>query len=198
MEPRTLTNVSWKLKAFSDSDYAGDPDSRISVTGWAIYLCDVLIAWQSKGQKSVTLSSSEAEYVAFSEAAKNIKFIYMILQDMGIRVELPIVVQVDNIGAIFMSENIVTSQRTKHIDVRYKFVNEFVEDGFVKIIFVRSEENDADLFTKNLGGELYEKHARKMIERKGGLETNRKGVESVSPESNESDESKGVTRLGHV
>ena len=69
----------------------------------------------------------------------------------------------DNNGAIFMSENVVVSQRTKHVDVRYKFVIEFVEDGFLKIRFVRSEDNDADIFTKNLKGELHEKHMRKMI-----------------------------------
>jgi len=157
----------WRMLAFSDSDYAGDPESRISISGWAIYFCGVLVAWQSKGQKSITLSSSEAEYVALSEAAKNIKFIYMILESMGIKVEIPIIVRVDNNGAIFMSENVVVSQRTKHVDVRYKFVNEFVEDGFLKIRFVRSEDNDADIFTKNLKGELHERHMRKMICEKG-------------------------------
>ena len=70
----------------------------------------------------------------------------------------------EKFGAIFMSENVVVSQRIKHVDVRYKFVNEFVEDGFLKIRFVRSEDNDADIFTKNLKGELRnEKHMRKMI-----------------------------------
>ena len=174
-------NEMWRVLAFSDSDYAGDPESRVSVSGWVIYFCGVLVAWQSKSQRSVTLSSSEAEYVALSEVAKNIKFIYMILESMGIKVQLPIIVRVDNNGAIFMSENMAVSQRTKHVDIRYKFVNEFVEDGFLRIVFVRSEENDADMFTKNLKGELHEKHARKMIDEKGksGLEINRKGVGDV-------------------
>ena len=174
-------NEMWRVLAFSDSDYAGDPESRVSVSGWVIYFCGVLVAWQSKSQRSVTLSSSEAEYVALSEVAKNIKFIYMILESMGIMVELPIIVRVDNNGAIFMSENLAVSQRTKHVDIRYKFVNEFVEDRFLKIIFVRSEDNDADMFTKNLKGELHEKHSKKMIDEKGksGLEINRKGVGDV-------------------
>ena len=105
--------------------------------------------------------------MALSEVAKNIKFIYMILESMGIKVEIPIIVRVNNNGAIFMSENVVVSQRTKHVDVRYKFVNEFVEDGFLKIRFMRSEDNDADIFTQNLKSELYEKHMRKMISEKG-------------------------------
>ena len=92
----------------------------------------------------------------------------MALESMGIEVEVPIIVKVDNNGAIFMSENMGVSQRTKHVDVRYKFVNEFVEDGFLRIIFVRSEDNDADMFTKNLKGELHEKHSKKMIGERNG------------------------------
>ncbi len=65
--------------------------------------------------------------------------------------------------------------------MQYKFVHEFVEDGFLKIIFVRSEDNDADMFTKNLKGGLHEQHSKKMIDEKGksGLEINRKGVGDV-------------------
>jgi hypothetical protein len=117
--------------------------------------------------KSVTLSSSEAEFVALSEAAKEIKFVYQVLQSMGVNVETPIVVRVDNVGAIFMAENVSVSQRTKHIDVRYRFVQEFVMDGFLKIIFVRTADNDADIFTKNLTGDLHEKHCDKMVGAKG-------------------------------
>jgi hypothetical protein len=77
---------------------------------------------------------------------------------MGIKVKLPIIVQVDNIGAIFMTENVSTSSRTKHVDVMYHFVREYVEDGFIKIIFVRSEHNVSDRFTKNVTGDIYNAH----------------------------------------
>ena len=96
------------------------------------------------------LSSSEAEYVALSEVAKEIKFIYQLLQSISIEIELPITVRVNNIGAIFMSENTSTSGRTKHLDVRYRYINEMVLDGFLKIQFVKTEENVADVFTKNV------------------------------------------------
>jgi hypothetical protein len=71
----------------------------MSVTGFIIYLLNVPICWGSKGQRRVTLSSSEAEYVAISE--KEIKFIFYLLKDIGVDVQLPIVVKTDNIGAIF-------------------------------------------------------------------------------------------------
>ena len=86
---------------------------------------------------------------------------------MGMKVKLPIVVRVDNLGAIFMSENVSVSQKTKHIDIRYRFVQEFVFDRFIKVIFVKTEDNDSDIFTKNLGGDSFERHSKKMIVEKG-------------------------------
>ena len=60
---------------------------------------------------------------------------------MGLKVMTPIVVRVDNVGAIFMAENMSTGQRTRYVDIRYKFVREFVEDEFLKIIFVKTADN---------------------------------------------------------
>ena len=148
---------------FSDSDYATDPETRISVSGFVLYVCGVPVSWASRGQKSVTLSSTEAEYVALSEAAKEVKFVYQLMTEIGIEVKLPITIRVDNVGAIFMAENNAISNRTKHVDTRLKFVNQFVEDKFVEVIFVKTDQNDADMYTKNLGGALHKKHSNKMI-----------------------------------
>lgn len=160
----------WEIIAFSDSDYATDKETRISVVGFVLYLMGVSISWNSKGMKSVTLSSSEAEYVALSEAEKEVKFVYQVLKTVNLNVQLPIVIRIDNIGAIFMSENVAVSQRTKHVDCKLKFVQEFVFEGFIKIIFVRSRDNDGNLFTKNLGGKLFKCHAEKMVVKKGSEE----------------------------
>ena len=107
---------------YTDSNYAGDKETRISVTGYILFFMGVPIIWKSKSQRNITLSSLEAEYVALSEAAKDIKFIYQLLQSIGVHVKLPIVVCVDNVGAIFMSENTSTSRRTKHVDIHYRYV----------------------------------------------------------------------------
>jgi hypothetical protein len=76
VEPRLDDDLEWNLKIFCDSDWAGDSETRISVTGFVIYLLDVPVCWRSKSQKGVTLLSTEAEYVAISEAVKEVKFIY--------------------------------------------------------------------------------------------------------------------------
>ena len=163
IQPNFDSKNSWKLKVFSDSDWAGDPETRISVTGFIVYLQNVPVCWRSKAQRGVTLSSSEAEYVAMSEAVKEIRFIYFILKDIGIEVELPIVVKTDNVGALFMSQNSSTGVRSRHVDTRYHFIRENVEDGIVRVEFVKSSDNDSDIFTKNVNQEMYEKHAMKFL-----------------------------------
>ena len=136
IEPEKLKEDKWVLRVFTDSDWAGDKDNRLSVSGYVLFLMNVPILWKSKAQKLLALSSSEAEYYALSEAAKDVKFVHMLLITMGMRVELPIIVKVDNVGAIFMTENISTAGRTKHLDLRARYVNNLVEDGFMKFEFV--------------------------------------------------------------
>jgi hypothetical protein len=133
------------------------------VTGFIIYLLDVPVCWRSKSQKGVTLSCTEAEYVAISEAFKEVKFIYYLLCDFHIKVNLPIIIKTDNIGAIFMAENSSNGFRTRHVDTCYHFISEFIEDGFIKVEFVQSVENDADIFTKNVSHELYVKHTKNFL-----------------------------------
>jgi hypothetical protein len=92
------------------------------------------------------------------------------LRSMGVKVDLPILFHVDNVGAIFIGTNVTVSQRSKHIDTRYHFVREYVQDGFIHIIFVRTKDNDADIFTKNLSDDLHTRHASKIVgEKQDGL-----------------------------
>jgi hypothetical protein len=124
-----------------------------------MFLCGVPIVWRSKQQKSVALSSSEAEFVAASEAVKEIIFVLQVLESMNIKVKTPVTVRVDNMGAIFMTENSSSGTRTRHIDTRWHFVRELVEGKVVEIIFVKSAENTSDGFTKNISGDLFEAHS---------------------------------------
>jgi hypothetical protein len=154
---------SWSLRVFCESDWAGDSETRISVTGFILYFINVPVCLQSKAQKVVTLLSSEAEYVAMSEAVKEVKFIYYLLCDIGIEVNLPIIVKTDNVGAIFMAQNSSSSVRTRHVDTWYHFVRENLEEGIIKIEFVKPVENESDVFTKNVTQEIYERHIKNVF-----------------------------------
>ena len=103
----------WALKSLSDSDFASDKETRISVFGYIIYFCGIPIAWVSKGMKSVVLSTTEAEYMAVSEVVKELKFIVQLLQKMNVEAELHITVYVDNVGEFLLSNNRTTSDRKK-------------------------------------------------------------------------------------
>ena len=94
----------WVLKSFSDSDWAGSKDDRRSITGNCIYLNRCLVSWKSRGQKHVTLLSTEAEYVAVSEVCTDIMFVKMIMEFLGLELERPVTIHCDNVGAIFMGK----------------------------------------------------------------------------------------------
>ena len=92
-------------------------------------MINVPVSWRSKSQKSVSLSSSEAKYITLSEAVKEVMFVAQLLESIQMVVKCPVMVRVDNVGAIFMASNITTTSHTKHVDIWYKYVNEYVKDG---------------------------------------------------------------------
>jgi hypothetical protein len=135
------------------------------MTGFIVYLLDLPICWQVKSQKGVTSSSTEAKYVAISEAFKEVKFVCYLLCDLHIKVNLPIVVQTENIGAIYMSENASTDFRTQHVETFYHFVLDFKR--------VRSVRNNSDFLAKMLVRSYVkkEKHAKTFLEEIGDYST---------------------------
>ena len=178
IEP-ALTQLIWRLILLSDSNWATDKDGRKSVTGFMIFLNDVLICWRSVSQKVVALSSSEAEFYACSDACKEIPFIVQILEFLGIQVEKPIKVKMDNIGAIFMVKNTSTA-RSRHMDTRHFFVKDMEKSNLIKVEFTRSGDNTSDVQTKNVTGDIHDKHLETYTAEKSYLDepesTNRKGV----------------------
>jgi hypothetical protein len=105
VQPRLDNDLGWDLKIFCDSNWAGDPETRVIEKGFIIYLLNVPIFWRSKSQKGVILLSTEAEYVAISETVKDLKFIYYLLCDLHIKVNFPVVVKTDNIVSILNWSN---------------------------------------------------------------------------------------------
>ena len=80
----------WKMKIYTDANWAGGKETRVSVSGFVLFFCSVAIMWRSQGQKSVALSSRKSEYILLSEAAKEVKFVAMLLKSMRVKVKQPI------------------------------------------------------------------------------------------------------------
>ncbi len=172
MEPQTDMidkDTKWELVVYSDSDWAGDKSTRKSVTGYGIFLLGCPIMWKSKQQQIIAMSLSEAEYIACTDAVKEILFITQVIESMKIQIKKPIIVRVDNVGAIFMAENISATARTKHVDMRLKFINQYIEDGIIKIVFVKGGDNKSDPLTKNVNKETNNKHSEDYIAEKEWL-----------------------------
>jgi hypothetical protein len=163
LKPKKTADPLFYMEGISDSEYGSDKDTRISVYGYIIYFCGAPIAWKSKSGKSVTLSSTEAEHYAMSEVAKELIFVKQLVETMGLKIKYPIDIRVDNVGAIYIANNYTMSQRTKHIDIRSHFVRQFIEDGIFKVVFIKSEDNDSDIFTKNTSEDLFIKHQEKNV-----------------------------------
>jgi hypothetical protein len=101
----------------------------------------------------------ETEYFGTSELANKVIFARQIIKTMGVILEFPIVIHLDNTGAIYNADNYTTGQRTKHIDIRAHLIPEFMEHGVLKVVFIFSEDNRVDIKIKNTIKFLFEKHS---------------------------------------
>jgi hypothetical protein len=140
-----------ELTAYVDAEFAGDR-SRRSVTGYVIFLGGSPILWKSKRQGMVTLSTNEAELVATSELARDLSWLRLLLSDMGIDFGPRVTVYEDNRNVLAMvNGDRLLTQLNRHVDIRYKYILELVDAGWVALEYVESKRNVADVLTKPLG-----------------------------------------------
>lgn len=151
------------LIAYADSDWAGDLDKRQSTTGYTVMINNCVISWASKKQETVSLSSAEAEYMAISAVVQEIKWVTQLLEELDFKQKDPIKVYIDNKAAIAIGENDVKHCRTKHIDIRHHFIREAVKNKEIKLLWIRSEEQLADMHTKALNHTLFVKCRDKIM-----------------------------------
>jgi hypothetical protein len=146
-----------KLTCATDSDWANDTVNRKSTSGFVIKLGDSVIDWSSRQQRSVSLSSTEAESIAMTSGLQDAMWIGSILEELKVRRAQEFVLYCDNQSAIKLGHNPVQHGRTKHIDVRYHFIREAIESGRVVLKYVSTVEMPADMLTKPLGRIVYER-----------------------------------------
>ncbi|PRQ22776.1 putative RNA-directed DNA polymerase [Rosa chinensis] len=146
----TYRSASLELRAFSDADWAGDPNDRRSTTGFVIYFGNCPISWCSKKQHSVSRSSTEAEYRAMADTASEIFWLRHLLQDIDIQLPNVPILHCDNVSALALASNPVHKSKCKHVEVDVHFTREKVLQGDLTLQFVPSLDQFADIFTKGL------------------------------------------------
>lgn len=139
-----------QIIGYSDADFAGDVESRKSTSGSAFLIGNGTVSWSSERQKSVALSTMESEYMAASNAARELVWLKRITNELTQNQFKAADLFVDNQSAIRLAKNPEFHKSCKHIDVRYHFVREKLMEGIFTLNYVRSEDQLADIFTKAL------------------------------------------------
>jgi hypothetical protein len=150
------------LIAYSDSDYGGDIDDRKSTSGYVFMLGSGTVAWSSRKQPIVTLSTTEAEFIAAAHCVCQGIWLKRILDSVGLKQKQCLTVLCDNSSTIKLSKNPVMHGRSKHIDIRFHFLRNLSSEGSVELVHCASKDQLADVMTKALSLPLFEKF-RKLL-----------------------------------
>jgi hypothetical protein len=147
-----------EITGYSDADWASHMH-RHSISGFAYFIGAGVVNWSSKKQPIITLSSTEAEYVALTHASKDILWIHKLLTELSsiFSFTLPTTLFCDNQGAIRLSKDATFHGRTKHIDVHFHFIRQTITSGHITMQYCPTDDMIADIFTKSLGRIKYEK-----------------------------------------
>jgi hypothetical protein len=138
------------IQVYGDANWGGDKNDRKSTTGYVVMLNNGPVSWTAHKQSTVALSTMEAEYMSLSDATREVLARIQLFQDLRVTFNTPTVYS-DNQGALAIAQNPVNYQRSKHIDIRYHFVRQAVQNGKVKIEYVPTSQQLADILTKPLG-----------------------------------------------
>lgn len=117
-----------------------------------------MVSWASRKQSTVSQSSTEAEFVALAKAVSEVKWIVNFLKEIGIDMNKPVTIFEDNISCIKIAEEPREHQRMKHIDIKYCFIHDEIANGIVRIEYIPTTDQLADVMTKGLGKNLFVKH----------------------------------------
>ena len=150
------------LRGYTDSDYASCKDTRKSRGGYVFMLYGGAINWSSKQQSVIATSTAEAEYIAAALAAREAIWLKRVCNDLEINTKSPVPLLADNKASIHMATNSADTARTKHIDVAYHSLRHAIVRLAINMVFCKTDDNAADMFTKALAAEKLKKFS-KMI-----------------------------------
>ena len=150
--------------AYSDSDWGNLLTQRYSVSGSTIKFNGGLIAWSSRRQRTIALSTVEAEYMSLSSCVQEVLWLRALINEIDPAMvhNHPTEIFCDNLGAIQLSNNDIVSNKSKHIDLRYHFLKEHIKSNEIKLTHIRTDDMIADAMTKPLAKPKFDKFVREF------------------------------------
>ncbi|KAI0493009.1 hypothetical protein KFK09_027285 [Dendrobium nobile] len=145
-----ITRSNLLLRTFSDADWASDPLTRKSTSGFCTFLGDTLVSWTVKKQPTVSRSSTESEYRALASATADTIWIKRLLADFRIVHNSPVDIFCDNTSTIALANNPVFHARSKHIEIDQSFVRDHIQMGTIRLMSISTVDQVADILTKPL------------------------------------------------
>ena len=138
---------------YVDADWAGDQQTRKSMSGYVAMMSGAAVAWCARQQEVVAMSSAESEYISMCSGAKETVWLRRLVRGFGMvpNMDKPTMMFVDNQAAIALAHNAAVNRRNKHIDVRFHYTRQLLEDGSLDLEYCRTEDMVADVLTKALG-----------------------------------------------
>src|SRR5271168_3960905 len=158
--PRVPSSLSGYIQSVgcSDADWASDAADRRSISGYSFYFQGSLVSWSAVKQKSIALSSTEAEYYAMAHAFKEALWLRTFLGLLRFPVPRPFPILSDNQAACSLSNSSAISARSKHIDIHHHFIRAHVQDGSFTTTWIPTADMPADIFTKPLTSSVFNCH----------------------------------------
>lgn len=158
-----LQRGNLQLTAFSDTDWAGDPDDRCSTSGFCVFLGSCPVFWCAKKQHTIARSFTEAEYRSLAHAAAEVSWLCILLCDLKVLLPNQPSRWCDNISAVSLASNPVSHARTKHVEVDYHFVREKVLLKTMGVRYVNTQYQIADIFTRGLHPQRFQFLQSKLL-----------------------------------
>jgi hypothetical protein len=160
-KPASNINLKNLILGYSDASFASNYDCT-SVSGYVFTIAGGAITWGSKKQNVVSLSSTEAEYICLSDAAREAIWLRNLYAEIGFPQEEPTLIYGDNQSALAIADNPRYHKRTKHFDIKHHFIRDQVQNGTINIEYLSTKQMTADIFTKALSQQVHKLHMTSM------------------------------------